>query len=207
MTLTEILKSQGLTDEQVETVVGEMKQNKIFTSTEENIDVRYKKLQDDFTAKGKEHDEALALIETLKSENAGNAELQTQIQNYNDRIATLEAENAAIKAETAVKLALLDGKAKAEDIDYLIYSFKKANDGKLELDEKGQVKGLDIEALKTAHPNNFQTESTKKIDTLKLNKDDDGEKGISKEQFLKMSYKERTELYDQDRETYEKLSK
>lgn len=42
MTLQEILKSQGLTDEQVTKVVGEMKQNKIFTADEENLDIRYK---------------------------------------------------------------------------------------------------------------------------------------------------------------------
>ena len=41
MTLQEILKAKGLTDEQVKEVVGEMKQNKIFTSSEENLDVRY----------------------------------------------------------------------------------------------------------------------------------------------------------------------
>lgn len=33
MTLQEILRAQGLTDEQIEKVVGEMKQNKIFTAS------------------------------------------------------------------------------------------------------------------------------------------------------------------------------
>ena len=207
MTLTEILKSQGLTDEQIATVEGEMKQNKIFTSSEENIDVRYSKLQGDFTAKDNEHKEALALIEKLQGENADNAGLQAQIQEFNAKIATLEAENAEIKAEAAAKVLLLDGKAKAEDIDYLLYQARKANDGKLELDDKGNVKGLDVEALKTAHPNNFEVESVKKIETHKLQKNDDNDTGVTKEQFNKMSYKERTELYEKDRETYEKLTK
>ena len=44
MTLQEILKSQGLSDEQIESVIGEMKQNKIFTVSEENLDIRYGKL-------------------------------------------------------------------------------------------------------------------------------------------------------------------
>ena len=39
MTLEEILKSQGLSDEQVKTITGEMKQNKIFTTNEENLDL------------------------------------------------------------------------------------------------------------------------------------------------------------------------
>ena len=207
MTLEEILKSQGLTDEQVQTITGEMKQNKIFTSNEENIDVRYKKLQGDFTAKEKEHNEALTLIEQLKANNADNTALQGQIEQFNNQIAALQAENAEIKAEAAAKIALLDGKAKAEDIDYLIYSFKKANDGKLELDENGKIKGLDVEALKTAHPNNFETGSVKKIEPNKLPKPDDDDNGVTKEQFDKMSYKERSELFENDRETYDKLTK
>lgn len=207
MTLNEILKSQGLTDEQIETVTGEMKQNKIFTSAEENIDIRHRKLQDDFTAKDAEHKEALALIEQLRTENEGNAALQEQITGFNTRIAQLEAENAAIKAETAAKMALLDGKAKAEDIDYLIFSFKKANEGKLELDENGKIKGLDIEALKTAHPNNFETETIKKVEPHKLGKGDPTETTITKEQFDKMSYKERVDLFSKDPATYDKFTK
>ena len=206
MTLQEILKSQGLTNEQIETVMGEMKQNKIFTHNEENIDVRYKKLQNDFTAKEKEHSEALTLIEQLKADNKDNAALQGQIDQFNTTIEKLQAENAQIKAETAAKMALLEGKAKSEDIDYLIFQFKKNNDGKLELDDNGKIKGLDIEALKTAHPNHFESVNTKKIEPNKLPKSNESDKGITIEQFEKMSYKERTELYDNDRETYNKLT-
>lgn len=42
MTLQEILKAKGLSDEDIESVIGEMKQNKIFTAAEENLDIRYK---------------------------------------------------------------------------------------------------------------------------------------------------------------------
>ena len=48
MTLQEILKAKGLDDTAVESVIGEMKQNKIFTASEENLDVRYGKLKGDF---------------------------------------------------------------------------------------------------------------------------------------------------------------
>ena len=41
MTLQEILKSQGLSEEQIQKIVGEMKQNKIFTASEENLDGSY----------------------------------------------------------------------------------------------------------------------------------------------------------------------
>ena len=45
MTLQEILKAKGLSDEDIESVIGEMKQNKIFTAAEENLDIRYGKLK------------------------------------------------------------------------------------------------------------------------------------------------------------------
>lgn len=207
MTLAEILKSQGLTDEQITTIEGEMKQNKIFTSAEENIDIRFGKLQTDFNAKTKEHADALATIQQLQSAAAGNADTVQQINDANAKIAQLEAENAEIKAENAAKMALLNGKAKAEDIDYLIYTYKQQNGGKLELDENGELKGFDVEALKTAKPNNFEAEGVRKVDVHKLNEGEGENKGVTKAQFDKMSYKERTELYESDRETYDKLSK
>ena len=52
MTLQEILKAKGLDDQAVESVIGEMKQNKIFTSAEENLDIRYGKLKTDFDGGG-----------------------------------------------------------------------------------------------------------------------------------------------------------
>ena len=47
MTLQEVLKAQNLTDEQVKGILDAMKQNKIFTASEENLDVRYGKLKTD----------------------------------------------------------------------------------------------------------------------------------------------------------------
>jgi hypothetical protein len=64
-----------------------------------------------------------------------------------------------------------------------------------------------VDALKTAKPNNFEADGVKKIDVHKLHKSEDDDKGVTKEKFDKMSYKERTELYENDRETYDKLSK
>lgn len=207
MTLAEILRSQGLTDDQIATIEGEMKQNKIFTSAEENIDIRFGKLQTDFNAKTKEHADALATIEQLRSAAAGNADTAQQISDAQARIATLEAENAEIRAENAAKMALLSHKAKPEDIDYLLFTYKKEHGGKFELDEKGELKGFDIEALKTAKPNNFEAASVRKVDPHKLQEGENEGNGITKAQFDAMSYKERAELYETDRETYDKLSK
>ena len=68
MTLQEILKAKGLDDKAIEGIIGEMKQNKIFTSAEENLDIRYGKLKTDFDALTKQHGESTALIEQMKKD-------------------------------------------------------------------------------------------------------------------------------------------
>ena len=87
MTLQEILKAQGLTDEQVEKVVGEMKQNKIFTASEENLDTRYGKLKTDHEGVTKQLTEAQTLIEQLKKGTGDNQALQTKITEYETKVA------------------------------------------------------------------------------------------------------------------------
>lgn len=90
MTLQEILKSQGLTDEQIQTIVGEMKQNKIFTASEENLDIRYGKLKTDFESLTKQHGESTALIEQMKKDNAGNEAMQAKLPNTKGRLQPLK---------------------------------------------------------------------------------------------------------------------
>ncbi len=75
MTFSEILKAKGLSDEDVKAIVGEMKQNKIFTSGEENLDIRYSKLKTDYDNLKSQHGESTALIEQMKKDSTDNAEL------------------------------------------------------------------------------------------------------------------------------------
>lgn len=46
MTLEELLKAQGLSDEQIKAITASMKENKIYTASEENLDIRYRKTED-----------------------------------------------------------------------------------------------------------------------------------------------------------------
>lgn len=48
MTLEELLKKQGLSDEQIKAITAGMKENKIYTASEENLDIRYGKLKTDY---------------------------------------------------------------------------------------------------------------------------------------------------------------
>lgn len=205
MTLTEILKSQGLTDDQIQKIVGEMKQNKVFTASEENLDIRYGKLKTDYENLTKQHGESTALIEQMKKDNAGNEALQAKIQEYETKMATLAKELQETKVNAALKVALLE--AKVLDVDYLTFKIKEK--GEVTLDENGKIKGIDdtIAALKTQFPNQFSTESKKKIDEHKLPEGDpDNRHGITKEQFDKMGYQDRLQLFKEHPDTYKEFT-
>lgn len=207
MDLQTILKTYLEDDEKVTKFLEEMKSNKIYTASQENMDVRYKKLQDDFNSKSAEHQEAINLIETLKKDNEGNEVLQGKIKDYETRITELEEENENLRIENAVKVELLAAKAKSDDIEYLMFQMKKDSDKKLTLDDNGKLKDFDsiLEGLQTAYPNNFEKSSRKEVDELILPNSDSNKNTITKEQFNKMSYKERADLLSKDPDTYNTL--
>ncbi len=195
MTLQEILKAKGLDDEAVESVIGEMKQNKIFTSAEENIDIRYGKLK-------KQYDESSALIEQMKKENAGNESLQSKITEYEQKINAMEAELQQAKADAALKVALLE--AKVTDVDYLTFKIKEK--GEVTLGEDGKIKGIDdtIAALKTQYPEHFASNSRKKIDENKLPSGEETE-SMTRKELLSKPYSERLQFYNEKPELFNQI--
>ena len=206
MTLQEILKSQGLTDEQIETITGEMKQNKIFTAGEENLDIRYSKLKADHDNLVSQHGESTKLIDQLKAGTKDNEALQSKITNYESQIQQLQAENAQIKLEAAIKVALIG--AKAADVDYMTFKLKEKGD--LELDDQGNIKGIDdkLAGLKTQFPTQFEAAGTagKQIEVQKLpDHNNAGGNNVTKEEFNKMGYNSRVELKKSNPELYEQM--
>lgn len=166
MTLEELLKAQGLTDEQITAIVGAMKENKIYTTNEENLDIRFNKLKTDNEAVIKERDEAKTLIEQLQKSSKGNEDMQKQFTEYQQKVEALEKENTQIKKDYALKVALQN--AKVTDTDYMAFKIMESlkKDGKeLELDETGNIKGIDsfIDDQKKANPTFFETEHKKEV--------------------------------------------
>ncbi len=155
----EFLKELGLEADVIDKIMAE--NGKDIEAHKANGD----KLTADLTAKTKEHDEALALIEELKTKNAGNEELQKSIADYDAKLAKLTEENERLRVEKSLEIALLENKAKADDIDYLMFKIKGEHKD-LTLDENGKVKGIDdiINGAKTAYAGNFETVSKKKFD-------------------------------------------
>jgi hypothetical protein len=205
MTLQEILKAQGLNDEQVKKVADEMKSNKIFTAGEENLDIRYKDLQEKHRGKEKEHQEAVALIEQLKKDNAGNEALQGKITQYESTVAELQAQLEAAKIDSALKVALLE--AKVQDVDYLTFKIKEK--GEIKLDDNGKIKGIDdtLAALKVQFPNQFETAQSLQVNPQRLPANDGNiSTGITAEQFGRMGYQSRLKLKQEQPEIYAQMT-
>ena len=152
----------------------------------------------------KEKDEANKLIDDLKKSNQGNEELQNKIGTYETQLNELKAENEQLKLDNAIKVELLSAKAKGDDLDYLMFKIKQNND-KLSLTENGELKGFDVEEIKTTYPSNFEVETKKVVDVNNLPKIENSDNTITKEQFEKMGYKEKNKLYNENPDVYNEL--
>lgn len=199
MTIAEILKAKGIGDDVVKDVEDEMKANKIFTASEENLDIRYGKLKTDHEGKLAELTEAQNLIAELKKSNKGNEGLQEKISAYEGQVAQLQAELEQTKLEAAVKVELLS--AKALDVDYLTFKLKEK--GELALDENGKIKGWDdkLAGLKTQFPTQFEGAGGKKFEEHKLPDNKEGQT-MTKSEILKKSYAERQQLFESNPEAF-----
>jgi hypothetical protein len=207
MTIADILKAKGIDEKVIAEIADEMKANKIFTASEENLDIRYGKLKTQHEGKVAELSEAQKLIEELKGSNKGNEELQGKVSEYEQLIAQLQAELKETQLDAEANTALLAAGVRPDDIDYV--KFKLKAKGELELDDNGHIKGMDdkIAALKTQLPAQFETANAKKYEERKLPEGDDKTNGITGEAFAKMGYQERLKLYKDNPEAYAELTK
>lgn len=161
MTIAEILKAKGVADDVVQAILDDMKANKIFTSSEENLDIRYGKLKTEHEGKVKELTEAQNLINELKKSTKGQEDLQGKITAYEGQVEQLQKELAQTKLDAEIKVGLLA--EKALDVDYLTFKLKEK--GELALDENGKIKGWEdkLAALKVQLPNQFEAAGQKKV--------------------------------------------
>ena len=205
MTIQEILKSQGMTDEQVEKVMGEMKQNKIFTSSQENVDIRFDKLKADAAGKTAELEKANGLIAELQKSAKGNEAMQSKITAYEAEVAKLREELEKTKVDAAIKVGLLS--EHAEDVDYL--TFKLREKGDLTLDDNGDIKGWadKVAALKTQFPNQFSdTGDSRKVEPQRLpDPEEQHGNGLTRSEVLKKPYAERLKMFEENPEGFREL--
>ncbi|MDL2224673.1 hypothetical protein LJC20_00470 [Eubacteriales bacterium OttesenSCG-928-M02] len=203
MNLNELL-AKYLEEDKAKAFLQEMTENKIFTSKEENLDTRYGKLQESFEAKEQEYATLMQELEGLKAGQGETQEAQEKLAEYETQIAALTEENETLKLDSAVRVELLSNKAKSGDIDYLMFKIKQ--DGELSFDEKGDLKGLDIEKLKTQYPGNFEESSKREVE-VNLLPDQTKQNRVTKEQFDRMNYMDRVKLQKDDPDLYNELKK
>jgi hypothetical protein len=208
MTLAELLKSKGIEDSIIEGIIADMKTNKIFTASEENLDVRYGKLKTDHDGKLKELTEAQNLIAELKKSSKGNEDLQGKISAYEQQVQQLQAELEQTKLDSAINVGLLAAGVKPDDVDYVTFKLKAKGD-ELALDENGKVKGWDdkVAALKTQLPGQFESAGSKKYEEHKLPDNQNDGASVNKEDFNKMGYQDRLKLFKENPEAYAELTK
>lgn len=207
MTLQEILKAKGMSDADIEATLGEMKQHKIFTTTHENMDVRYPKLKADHETLTSQHGEATKLIEQFKAGSKDNEALQGKITSYEATIADLTKQLNEQKLDAAMDRKLTAAGAKPEDFDYLKFQWKKK--GEITLDDNGEIKGSDdaIAGLKTQHPVQFTSANNQReIEEHQLpdrNKQEQG--AMTKAEFLRKPYAERVAFANENPDAYKTI--
>lgn len=209
MTLQEILKAKGINDEIIEAIIGDMKTNKIYTTAHENMDVRYPKLKADHDNLTAQHGEATTLIEQFKADAKNNEILQGKITSYESTIADLTKQLDDARIESAMDRKLTSAGAKAEDLDYLKFQWRKK--GEITLDDNGEIKGGDdaVAGLKTQCPVQFiKAEAQRELQPHELHdRNKDGGATVTKDDFNKMGYNSRVKLKETDPELYAQLTK
>ena len=202
MNFEELLKAQGLNDEQIKSVIGAMKKEKIYTTNLENIEDRYNKLKGQKEDLEEQLNTANNTIKDLKKNNADNEELQKTIKQHEDTIKTQKAEYEKkvrnLTLDSAISSALTKAKAKHSDL-----LASKIDRDKLVINEDGTVSGLDeqLKGFKETYKDMFEVAlsgGTPSNPDFKQNI-------ITKEQFNKMGYLERVKLNQDNPELYNSL--
>lgn len=189
MTIAEILKAKGVSDDIIKAVQDDMKANKIYTASEENLDIRYGKLKTQHESTTQQLTEANTLIEELKKGTKGQEGLQQKVSDYEAQVTQLQQQLAKTQLDAEIRVQLLS--AKALDVDYMTYKLKEK--GELALDENGKIKGWDdkLAGLKTQFPAQFEASGQKKVMENRLPEDQDTDGNTepkSLEDALKLAY-------------------
>jgi len=193
MTLEEILKAKGLTEEQVAEITKEMTEHSIYLTNEENLEIRYNKLKNQKDELDEDLKQARETISNLEEQGKGNEELQKEIESYKQAVETEKQTRLSMLKEYEVKNALKEHGA--QDVDYLV--FKLGGLDKIELGEDGKVKDLDplIEDLKTNYSNQFTADDKVKI--KEKNIDDKTPRILTADEIKNMSPEEINENWEQ----------
>ena len=204
--MLEVLKKCGVEEDKANEIVKAMGEAKIYTTNLENVDVRYNKLQE----QKKQLEEASKTyqkqLEELTKNNADVEALNKLVEQLQLSNKELEENHSKemhnLQFNFALEGALTNAKSKNN----------KALKALLNMDnikyQEGKLEGLQeqIEALQKDASYLFDLETTpQNTGGLGSFGRSGGKVGITKEEFSKMSYSERMNLYQSDKATYDAL--
>ena len=149
MKLVEILKSQGVTDEQISKITASMKENKVYETSLENAEEKYSKMKskkEDLESQLKTSNDT---IEDLKKNNKDNENLQKTIKEHEETIESLKKDSDAKIKNLTLDNAINSKLSKVDD------KYKKLLQGqfdreKMSIKEDGTIEGLE-EQLSLIH--------------------------------------------------------
>jgi hypothetical protein len=204
--MLEILKNCGIEEEKANEVVKAMNEAKIYTTNLENVDVRYNKLQE----QKKQLEEASKNYEEqLKDLTKNNADVEAlnkmieQLQLSNKQLVdTHSKEMYNLQFDFALENALNNAKSKNN----------KALKALLDMDsikyQEGKLEGLQeqIEVLQKDASYLFNLETTPANTGGLGNFGRGNNPTITKEQFRSMSYIEKMDLYNKDKNLFNQLN-
>lgn len=199
----EDLKEIGLTDEQIAKVIEDYGKNYVSKSQFNEKNEEAKRLKGEIETSRKE-------IDNLKKANKDNDELTAQIEQLKEdakqRDKEYDVEMNALKVDSAIERALMGAHVKNTKAVKALLDLQDAK-----LSDDGTIRGLteQLNAIKESDSYLFESESkqngisgtTPGTGTVATNST------ITKEAFNKMTYSERSALFNSDREAYDALSK
>lgn len=156
MTLKEILKAQGLSTEQINGVLSNMKENKLYITNLEKADERYEKLQEKYDDLQGQLTKANGKITELKEFEKDNEALKNKLSSWETEKANFEKAIAQKDFDYALDKALEGTKAKNIN---LVKALLKKEDLKL---INGKIDGLDTQIENIKKENDFLFEKTVK---------------------------------------------
>lgn len=185
----------GLTEEQAaecEKAVNEAYKDFIPKVRFDEVNNEKKRLENEIKDRDKQ-------LEDLKKEIGDNEDLKQKVEQ-------LQKDNDLIKRDAAIEKALTG--AKAKNLTAVKALLKDTDSAEILSD--GTLKGLEdqIKALKKDEGTKFLFEEDKppQMKGAKMGQSGDGTPSkITKEQFDRLSYKERVELYNSDKDTYDAM--
>lgn len=199
--MLEILTKCGIETDKASEIVKAMQEAKVYTTNLENVDVRYNKLKE----QNKELDNQVkgyaTQLEELSKNNKDNQELIKQIEQL--QLSNTQASEKMQKMEFDYALDLSLSSVKAKD-NKLLRALLDMDSIKY---QEGKINGLEgqIEAIKSTHGYLFEEE--KPVNTGGVGNFGRGKaSAITKEQFKSMSYMERMNLYNTNKDLFNQLN-